>query len=150
MIRIFSSSPENPKTTESYARCGKKALSAMNFQFCPKIDGILKKRYLLLLQNETIMKTITQTALAMVMLMAISVTSRAQNNFGFPVQVKIENGTIEGLYDPKTSLQTYFGVPFAKPPVGDLRWKAPQPLGNWSNVKETKAFGPRPVQGIVF
>jgi para-nitrobenzyl esterase len=105
-----------------------------------------------LLQNETIMKTITQTTFAMIILMAVSATSglRAQNNFGFPVQVKIENGTIEGLYDTKTSLQTYFGVPFAKPPVGDLRWKAPQALDNWSNVKETKAFGPRPVQGIVF
>jgi len=88
----------------------------------------------------------------MVIVMAISATQalRAQNNFGFPVQVKIENGTIEGLYDTKAGLQTYFGIPFAKPPVGDLRWKAPQPLDNWTGVKETKAFGPRAVQGIVF
>jgi para-nitrobenzyl esterase len=73
-----------------------------------------------------------------------------QNNFSFPVQVKVENGTIEGLYDTKTGLQTYFGVPFAKPPVGELRWKAPQPPDNWNDVRETKMFGPRPVQGIVF
>jgi para-nitrobenzyl esterase len=73
-----------------------------------------------------------------------------QGNNGFPVQLKIENGTIEGLYDTKSSLQLYFGVPFAKPPIGDLRWKAPQPLDNWNGVKQTKAFGPRPVQGIVF
>jgi para-nitrobenzyl esterase len=73
-----------------------------------------------------------------------------QANNGFPVQLKIENGTIEGLYDTKSTLQLYFGIPFAKPPVGDLRWKAPQPLDNWTGVKQTKAFGPRPVQGIVF
>lgn len=74
----------------------------------------------------------------------------AQGNNGFPVQAKVEHGTIEGLYDTKLSLQLYFGIPFAKPPIGDLRWKAPQPLENWKGVKETKKFGPRPVQGIVF
>ncbi len=74
----------------------------------------------------------------------------AQGNNSFPVQVKIENGVIEGNYDTKSGLQVYLGVPFAKPPVGDLRWKAPQPLDNWQGVKETKKFGPRPVQGIVF
>jgi para-nitrobenzyl esterase len=79
-----------------------------------------------------------------------SIAGHSQNNFGFPVQVKIENGTIEGLYDTKTGLQTYFGVPFAKQPIGELRWKAPQPLDNWSDVLQTKNFGPRPVQGIVF
>lgn len=80
----------------------------------------------------------------------LSASIMAQNNNSFPVQTKIENGLIEGNYDTKTGLQMYFGVPFAKPPVGDLRWKAPQPLDNWSGVKETKKFGPRPVQSIVF
>ena len=73
-----------------------------------------------------------------------------QNNFCFPVQARIENGIIEGLYDTKAGLQYYFGVPFAKPPIGDLRWKAPQMLDNWSGVKETKKFGPRAVQGVIY
>jgi len=88
--------------------------------------------------------------LLLIQMISISIAGLAQNNFGFPVQVKIENGAIEGLYDTKTGLQTYFGIPFAKPPVGELRWKEPQPLENWNNVLETKKFGPRPVQGIVF
>ncbi|MBO9611252.1 MAG: carboxylesterase family protein [Dyadobacter sp.] len=74
----------------------------------------------------------------------------AQGNNGFPVQTKVETGTIEGLYDTKTGLQLYLGVPFAKPPVGDLRWKAPQALANWTGVKQTKAFGPRAIQAPVF
>ncbi|MDW3651917.1 MAG: carboxylesterase family protein [Bacteroidia bacterium] len=74
----------------------------------------------------------------------------AQNKDAFPVQVQIENGRIEGNYDTRNGIQSYFGVPFAKPPVGDLRWKAPQPLDNWEGVKATKKFGPRPMQTLVF
>ena len=74
----------------------------------------------------------------------------AQTDYGFPVQATITNGIIEGNYDTKNGLQVYLGVPFAKPPVGPLRWKAPQPIDNWNGVKTTKKFGPRPVQGIVF
>lgn len=80
----------------------------------------------------------------------INIVSNAQNNNAFAVQVKIENGIIEGNYDTKSGIQTYLGVPFAKPPVGELRWKAPQPTDNWKGVKETKKFGPRPMQTVVF
>lgn len=81
---------------------------------------------------------------------AFTVPVMAQTDFTFPVRTTISNGVIEGLYDTKEGLQVYLGVPFAKPPVGDLRWKAPQPLDNWKEVKATKAFSARPVQGIVF
>ncbi len=73
----------------------------------------------------------------------------AQNN-AFSVQTTIENGIIEGNYDTKTNIQTYFGVPFAKPPVGNLRWKAPQALENWKGIKETKTFSARPMQKLIW
>ena len=74
----------------------------------------------------------------------------AQNTNAFAVQVSTVNGIIEGNYNTHTGIQTYFGVPFAKPPVGSLRWKAPQAMDNWKGVKETKKFGPRPMQSLVF
>ena len=74
----------------------------------------------------------------------------AQGNNAFPVQARIDMGIIEGNYDTHTGIQTYFGVPFAKPPVGPLRWKAPQPMEPWEGVKMTKSFGPRPMQANVF
>ena len=74
----------------------------------------------------------------------------AQNNNSFAVQTKIGNGIIEGNYDTKSGIQTYFGVPFAKPPVGNLRWKAPQPLDNWTGVKQTKKFAARPMQKLIW
>lgn len=92
------------------------------------------------------MKKITIMLAAVCMSFAAS----AQTDYNFPVQVKIENGIIEGNYDTKQGLQLFLGIPFAKPPIGDLRWKAPQSPDNWKGVLQTKKFGPRPVQGIVF
>ncbi|MDI5889109.1 carboxylesterase/lipase family protein [Flavobacterium yafengii] len=79
-----------------------------------------------------------------------SEAQQAENQNVFPVQLTIANGTIEGEFDIKTNIQSFKGIPFAQPPVGDLRWKAPQPLTNWTGVKQTKKFGPRAIQSNVF
>lgn len=76
--------------------------------------------------------------------------TNAQNKNAFAVQTTIDNGMIEGNYDTKSGIQTYFGIPFAQPPVSELRWKAPQPMKNWTGVKETKKFGPRPMQKLIW
>ncbi len=49
-------------------------------------------------------------------------------------------GQIEGLSIAEDSVLVWYGVPYAEPPVGELRWKAPQAVTPWSGVKETKAF----------
>lgn len=85
-----------------------------------------------------------------IFLVFFAFSAMSQNKDAFPVQVKVEHGTIQGNYDTRNGIQTYFGIPFAKPPVGELRWKAPQPLDNWQGVKITKAFRPRPMQALVF
>ena len=79
-----------------------------------------------------------------------SIVMTAQNNNHFLVQTTIEHGVIEGNYDTKSGIQRYFGIPFAKPPVGNLRWKAPQPLDKWTGVKETKKFAARPMQKLIW
>lgn len=62
-----------------------------------------------------------------------------------PLQVNVEQGVIEGVMD--NDLRVFKGVPFAAPPVGDLRWKAPQPAEKWSGVKLATKFAPAPMQG---
>lgn len=64
------------------------------------------------------------------------------------VQAKTQNGTIEG-YD-KMGVKVFQGVPFAEPPVGEFRWREPQPLKNWSSVKKTHRFGPKAMQLPLF
>lgn len=58
--------------------------------------------------------------------------------------VNTQDGKIEGYSD--NGIQIYKGIPFAQPPVGELRWKAPQPVLPWEGIKECKEFGPSPVQ----
>lgn len=84
------------------------------------------------------------------LVLTYQVNSFSQDKNAFPVQVKLEKGVIEGNYNTHDNIQTFFGIPFAKPPVNELRWKAPQPLEPWTGVKETKSFGPRPMQTMVF
>ncbi|ULQ56951.1 carboxylesterase family protein [Flavihumibacter rivuli] len=74
----------------------------------------------------------------------------AQPPKGFPVQATVKSGTLEGVHGIKSSLNIYLGIPYAAPPLGELRWKAPQPLPNWKGIREAKKFGPGPVQAAVF
>jgi len=67
-----------------------------------------------------------------------------------PVKITIENGMIEGFRDADANLDLFLGIPFAQPPIGPLRWQAPQPAEDWDGVLETKQFGARPVQADVF
>jgi para-nitrobenzyl esterase len=74
----------------------------------------------------------------------------AQTPYGFPVRATVANGVLEGTYDTKSGLQIFLGVPYAKPPIGELRWKVPQPLDNWTGVYPARSFANGPVQGPVF
>lgn len=59
--------------------------------------------------------------------------------------VKVEEGLLQGTV--KNGLTIYKGIPFAAPPVGDLRWRAPQPAAKWEGVKQVVEFRPAPMQG---
>ena len=62
-----------------------------------------------------------------------------------PGQAKVEQGIVQGTIEE--GLTVYKGIPFAAPPVGDLRWKTPQPAEKWDGVKMTTEFAPGPIQG---
>ena len=63
-----------------------------------------------------------------------------------PAPVKVENGILQGTYE--NGLAVYKGIPFAAPPVGNLRWKAAQPAAKWDGIRMADKFGPGAVQGI--
>ena len=54
----------------------------------------------------------------------------------------LKNGDIKGLYTEDKSVEVYAGIPYAKPPVGDLRWKEPVEVDNWEGVLDCTNFAP--------
>lgn len=79
---------------------------------------------------------------------SLAPTVLAQTDTSTAPRAITENGTIEGIND--SGVHIFKGIPFAEPPVGDLRWKAPQPVQDWEGVKKTKQFGPRCMQRRIF
>ena len=61
-------------------------------------------------------------------------------------RVKTANGTLQSNAAPKDGVRSFKGIPFAQPPVGDFRWREPQPSKNWSGVRNADEFGPRCMQ----
>jgi len=78
-----------------------------------------------------------------ILLIFISSTSLAFAQQPKPIQV--DGGLLQGIAEE--GLMVYKGIPFAAPPVGELRWKAPQPLVKWDGVRVAEKFGPAPMQG---
>ena len=61
-------------------------------------------------------------------------------------EVRTEAGLVSGVTNNTGDVTAYKGIPFAAPPVGDLRWKAPQPVKHWDGVRKCDVFGPSPMQ----
>ncbi len=60
--------------------------------------------------------------------------------------VKTENGLVRGLSGNNTRISVFKGIPFAAPPVGENRWKAPQPCKDWDGIYDAYKFAPISVQ----
>ncbi len=69
---------------------------------------------------------------------------------GAQVTVKTSAGLLQGSAIDKTTIRTFKGIPYAAPPVGDLRWQAPRPAVPWQGVRAATAFGPACAQAHIF
>jgi para-nitrobenzyl esterase len=65
-------------------------------------------------------------------------------------RVKTANGVVEGAGRQGSGVRIFKGIPFAQPPIGELRWREPQPLKNWQGVRQAAQFGPRCMQAPIF
>jgi para-nitrobenzyl esterase len=86
------------------------------------------------------MTLFTRTALVLASIFAFSLTLAAQA----PAPVRTDSGPVQGAAE--NGLTVYKGIPFAAPPVGDLRWKAPQPAKPWQDVLAADKFAPACVE----
>lgn len=61
---------------------------------------------------------------------------------------KIKNGYVRGSAAADPRIISYKGIPYAEPPVGENRWRAPQPCKDWNGIRECIEFSPISMQSI--
>ena len=70
----------------------------------------------------------------------LSVSMMATFVWGQAPIVNIEGGKIQGVASASDDVTVFRGVPYAAPPVGELRWKRPQPVVKWKGIRKADAF----------
>ena len=81
---------------------------------------------------------------AIVLLVVVGVTASAAE------PVKTTAGLVQGSATSDGQIRIFKSIPYAAPPVGALRWQAPQPAAKWDGVRDATSFGPRCLQGQIF
>lgn len=93
---------------------------------------------------------INSNGLAIAFLLALSTTSAHSElalNEPRPI-VQITNGKLQGV--ERNGIVMFKNIPYAAPPVGELRWRPPQPPKNWSGVRDASKYGEACPQPLVF
>lgn len=93
------------------------------------------------------MRIIATPCLFLFLFLIFSAGCKPQNENPIKQGVKTENGIVKGEFIDSSGITVFRGIPFAAPPIGDFRWKAPQPVKNWEAVLETIKFSASPIQG---
>jgi para-nitrobenzyl esterase len=75
-------------------------------------------------------------------LIAVATLAVATPSAMIPEQVRIDSGQLAGtIGETHKNVRVFKGIPFAAPPLGENRWKAPQPVAKWDGVRKADAFG---------
>ncbi len=71
-------------------------------------------------------------------------------SYADPLTIKTVQGKVHGKTINDGKVRAFLGLPYAAPPVGDLRWKAPEPPANWKGARDATKYGARCAQGSLF
>jgi para-nitrobenzyl esterase len=77
-------------------------------------------------------------------LMALGLSTISCGAPSLTTKVEVTGGTVEGI--EQDGIFSFKGIPFAAPPVGELRWKSPQPVIPWEGIKKVDAYAAAPMQ----
>jgi para-nitrobenzyl esterase len=67
-----------------------------------------------------------------------------------PPRVTIDAGVLEGSVDSASGVLLFQGIPYAAPPVGDRRWRAPRDVASWKGIRRADRLGPNCMQTKVY
>jgi para-nitrobenzyl esterase len=87
--------------------------------------------------REALMKRV-----ALLVLLGVVTVSTSRTSALVPEQVRVDAGVVEGVIGTvHPTVRIFKGIPFAAPPLGENRWRAPQPVARWEGVFKADAFG---------
>ena len=86
----------------------------------------------------------------MILVGTVTTLSLGMSAMADPLMVKVEGGKVHGKTINNGAVRAFQGIPYAAPPVGDLRWKAPQPIVAWKSDLDATKFGHHCAQGHFF
>src|SRR5712692_3486100 len=78
----------------------------------------------------------------MIRMFALTLAAAALVSAAISDPVRIDAGLVSGTSGTSADVRVFKGIPYAAPPVGPLRWKAPQPAAKWDAVRKAEQFGP--------
>src|SRR5207253_3743418 len=91
-----------------------------------------------------IVATMLKPCLRLTAIGAVVLAGVGAARFAAPPRVTVDTGTLEGL--DTAGVMVFRGIPYAAPPVGNLRWRPPQPAAHWSGVRDASKLGHNCVQ----
>ena len=91
--------------------------------------------------GKTMLKALPMVALTL----GLGVVAKADS-----LVVKTSDGKVHGKLLSNGAVRAFQGIPYAAPPVGDLRWKAPQPAKAWKGELDATKYGHHCAQNHVF
>ncbi len=94
------------------------------------------------------MQLLSRSLVLFAALVATLAASAGAGSLQVPLQVKTVAGIVEGKENG--AVRAFLGIPYAAPPVGDLRWTPPAPAAHWAGVRKATEFGARCMQGRVY
>src|SRR5580765_5196713 len=105
----------------------------------------MRSRLVRLKADTTYVTAVTYVIAATCVIAAIA-TSASVLFAALPDPVKTDDGFVAAAANSPEGVRVFRGIPFGAPPVGPLRWKAPQPVAPWDGERKADAFGPVCVQ----
>jgi para-nitrobenzyl esterase len=90
------------------------------------------------------MQCVRALKLSVTALLAFAGIAATQPDANDPTLIKIDSGTVRGT--TAGGVVSFKGIPYAAPPIGELRWRMPQPLKPWQGILSADKFGPASMQ----
>src|SRR5580658_7657726 len=89
----------------------------------------------------------TRTIMIAAALAALGMTSLGTANAAVDDTVRLDTGMVSGIASATPDVRVFKGIPYAAPPTGDQRWRAPKPAAKWEGVRKADTFSPVCMQG---